>query len=189
MVTVLGPRDPRTDEYARAINCTSRSLVPWSRGLSPFYLGPCKLYGGYVSQNMENAWQYSKCYAVHTQDGEPTADYFEWANRGWTKERADRYPMGKGAKPEFSLWDGEKLTYTQARRRIYIPLYTQAVRDTDAYKILNGMYRHAGNNITLWDFDAYNHRALGMSWDDVIDHPEKKCGHGFVLAMMLEGFL
>lgn len=186
MVTVIGPRDRRDPT---AINCTSRSTVPWSRGLSPFYLGPCTLYGGYVSQNMENAWQYSKCYKVHTdENGEPTQAYYDWANSGWTKERADRYPMGKGAKPEYSLWDGEKLTYTQARRRIYIPLYTRAVRDTDAFKILNGMYRHAGN-LTLWDFDAYNHRELGMGWDDVIDHPTWKCGHGFVLAMMLEGFL
>lgn len=185
MVTVIGPRDPRNPN---AINCTSRSR-DWSQGLSPFFLGPCKLYGDYVSQNMENAWQYSKVYKVHTDaNNEPTSDYFEWANRGWCKERADRYPMTKGAKPEYSLWNGEKLTYTQARRRIYIPLYSNAVRNTNAFKILSVFYKERGELI-LWDFDAYNHRELGMNWDQVIDDPSRKCGHGFVLAMMLEGFI
>lgn len=96
--------------------------------------------------------------------------------------------MTKGAKPEYSIWDGEKLTYTQARRRIYIPLYSSAVRNTNAFKILSVFYKERGE-LTLWDFDAYNHRALGMTWDQVIDDPTRKCGHGFVLAMMLEGFI
>jgi hypothetical protein len=42
------------------------------------------------------------------------------------------------------------------------------------------------NEIVLLDFDAYDHRKLGMSWNDVINCPDKKMGHAFVLAMMLE---
>jgi hypothetical protein len=44
-------------------------------------------------------------------------------------------------------------------------------------------------DIVLQDFDAYDHRALGYSWDDVINDPDRKMGHGFVLAMMIEGVL
>jgi hypothetical protein len=35
--------------------------------------------------------------------------------------------MGRGAKPEYSLWDGERLDYIEARKRIYAPLYARAV--------------------------------------------------------------
>jgi hypothetical protein len=44
-------------------------------------------------------------------------------------------------------------------------------------------------DLVLVDFDAYDHRALGYSWADVMNDPERKMGHGFVLAMMIEGVL
>lgn len=39
------------------VNTTSRSNN-WSAGLSPFHLGPIQLYNGFISNNMENGWQY-----------------------------------------------------------------------------------------------------------------------------------
>ena len=53
--------DDEIPENALDINTTSRSLN-WTKGLSPFYLGPIKLYENYVSKNIENAWQFSKVY-------------------------------------------------------------------------------------------------------------------------------
>lgn len=184
MVTVIGPRDPKVEG---AINTTSRS-TGWSRGLSPFIIGPCELYGGHVSKNMENAWQFSKVYAHQADENGPTADWWAWAKAGWADSWAHRYPGGKGAKPLYSYWDGEKLTYVQARRKIYIPLYANAVQKTEAFQQLKAEYEKHGD-LTLWDFDAYDHRAKGMGWDDVIDNDKRKCGHGFVLAMLLEGFI
>lgn len=65
------------------INTTSRS-TDWGQEFSPFFLGPIDLYGGYVSQNMENAWQYSKVYQEHVdQDNNPTLAYWIWASNGW----------------------------------------------------------------------------------------------------------
>lgn len=184
-VKLIGPRDPRDPD---AINTTSRSKN-WSRGLSPFFLGPVKLYGKYVSKNVENGWQYSKVYSEHVgKNGMPTDEYFEWAQNGWREKRANRYPMGKGREPEFSHWDGENLTYVEARRKIYIPLYSKAVVKTEAFERLKMIYETM-REIVLWDFDAYDHRAFGMSWNDVIDDPNKKMGHGFVLAMLLTNFI
>jgi len=37
----------------------------------------------------------------------------------------------------------------------------------------------------MWDFDGFNHRALNMTLRDVINRPERKMGHAFVLADML----
>lgn len=52
MIYVIGPQNKAPDD-AVVINTTSRS-ANWSKGLSPFFLGPVKLYGDYVSQNVEN---------------------------------------------------------------------------------------------------------------------------------------
>jgi hypothetical protein len=185
MVTVIGPKDPRDQ---KAINTTSRS-PNWSRGLSPFYLGPVKLYSGFTASNVENAWQFSKVYTPHADDaGNPSERYFEWARQGWADTKAHRYPMGKGVKPLYSYWDGEKLTYVEARKKIYVPVYSNAVKDSPAFKQLKSMYSFMGD-ITLWDFDGYDHRKLGMTYADVVNSDTRKCGHAFVLAMMLEGEL
>ena len=96
--------------------------------------------------------------------------------------------MGRGAVPEFSWWDGEKLGYIAARKRIYAPIYAQFVRETDAYKRLVELHA-TGNPLILRDFDAYDHIEGGVSLAQVINNPKRKCGHAFVLAMMLQGEL
>jgi hypothetical protein len=182
MIHVIGPRDARVKN---AINTTSTSKN-WSKGLSPFFLGPVKLYGGYISQNVENGWQYSKCYSCHIgQDEWPTEEFFKWRRKGWYNSVAVRYPMGKFAKPEYSYWDGKKLSYTEARRQIYIPVYSEAVRKTEAFKILLDMAKK--QDIWLWDFDGWDYRKEGIELEQVPDYNDRKMGHAFVLAAMLEG--
>ncbi len=175
-----------------------KPLFPWVptthntglyRHLSPFTLGPVPTYvEGTQAMNVENAWQFSKCYRKHLEDGEPTPAWFAWRDKGWADTYAHRYPMGKGTIPEFSWWDGEKLGYVAARKRIYAPLYAAAVRETASFARLEQLY-HNEANIVLLDFDAYDHHKLGMTLVDVINEPKRKMGHAFVLAMMLEGCL
>jgi len=184
LVFVVGIFDQIPDGSVM-VNTTSRSVTQWSTGLSPFHLGPVPLYGGHVSQNVENGWQYSKTYKCHVDSkNDPTPEYFEWARAGWENTRAVRYPMGKGAKPEYSYWDGQKLGYIEARKKIYLPLYMTAVVESEAYRTLKNIY--AKNDIYLRDFDGYNHRKLGMTYEQVLNNPNKTMGHAFVLAMMLE---
>ena len=186
-VHVVGPNDPIPAE-AILVNTTSRSTT-WSRALSPFLLGPVRLYDDHVAQNVENAWQYSKVYPAHADPaGEPTAAYFSWAERGWNSVRAHRYPMGKGARPLFSYWAGQKLSYVEARKRIYVPLYAAAVQRTAAFRQLRALHSR-GIVLCLWDFDAYAHLALDRTLDQVLHDPSRKMGHAFVLAMLLEGHL
>lgn len=188
MIRVLGPTTPSGQEFGPLINTTSRSPQLWARQLSPFFLGPVPLYAGAglrVAQNVENAWQYAKVYEDHDASGEPSEAYWPWAREGWANNRAVRYPMGKGAKPAYSWWDGEALSYVEARRRIYVPLYTRAVVNTPAFRKLLGLYRES-EDITLWDFDGYDHLKFGMTLKEVLNHPVRKMGHAFVLAMMLE---
>lgn len=184
-VIVIGPRESRPSKSMTVINTTSRSN-DFGRGLSPFFLGPVKMFNGELAQNVENAWQYSKVYSEHLdEDGEPSENWWEWARAGWSKQRADRYPMGKGAVPEFSYWNWEKLTYTEARIKIYIPLYARAVRKTEAFRELRELYRKK-DRLYLWDFDGYDHKSEGLNLMEVPFHADRKMGHAFVLAMMLQ---
>lgn len=178
-----------TDKDAVVVN-TCSSGNRWERGLSPFIIGPCELYeyeGEHLnSLNMENAWQFSKVYEEHVdENGEPTDEYWEWARKGWGDSKAHRYPAGKGRIPEYSLWDGDRLGYIEARKKIYVPLYAEAVLKTDAFRRLKEMYED-GQNLALRDWDGYDHRAKGIdTLSEVLNNPNRKMGHAFVLMMLL----
>lgn len=153
--------------------------------LSPFHLGPCKLYGDFTAKNMENAWQFAKVYKHHTdENGNPTNDYWKWAKTGWEDAWAHRYPMGKGAIPEYSLWDGKRLDYIQARKTIYAPVYAKAVLDGTGIERLRGLMGQA-DEIVLRDFDGYDYQKLEMTLTDVLNNPRRKMGHAFVIAALL----
>lgn len=182
VVKVIGPKNKR-EKFA--INVCSHS-ENWSKGLSPFILGPVKLYDTYSSNIMENGWQYTKVYPSYAEkNGNPKPEYFEWALRGWNLLNPVRYPMGKGAKPLYCLWDGERLGYLEARKRVYLPLYRDAVRESEAFGRLQKIFESRGE-ITLFDFDGYDYLAMGYRLADVLEDDVRICGHGFILAMMLK---
>lgn len=191
MIQVINQQFKTTD-MMNIIDTTSRS-TNWSRGLSPFYCGPVNLYGSYSAYNVENGWQYSKVYYNHVDaDDNPTADYFKWADAGWRSIKANRYPMGKGSKPLYSFWDGDKLGYIEARQRIYIPLYSEAVKKTYAFKKLKEIYyemKSKSKLLYLLDFDSHNLPPKTFEYKDLWNNPNIKMGHAYVLAMMLEGYL
>lgn len=192
MIRVLSMRD-RNPHKILEVNTTSRAKNRWEQELSPFNLGPVivKLPNGEVvpSKNVENAWQFTKVYEEHVDPstGLPHAGWRIWAEyEGFRANRAVRYPKGKGAKPLYSWWRGEKLGYIQARKEIYVPLYASAVMFTSGFHKLKKLFQEEAD-IALRDFDGYDHDALGMSLSDVLNDPSRKCGHAFVLKMLLTG--
>lgn len=179
-IIVYGPNDKNIPINAMRINTTSHSN-DWSRGLSPFFLGPIWLYGNNSARIFENAYQYSKVYSIHTDAlGNPSNEYFEWAKNGWNSNRAIRYPMGKGIKPKYMFWDDKKYNYVEGRINVYFPLYRDAVRKTEAFKILKQKYLN-NDEIYLFDFDGYMENGLSK----VILNSNKSMGHAFVLKSML----
>ena len=165
---------------------TTSKADDWRRDLSPFHLGPCDLYNGIVSQNMENAWQFAKVYSEDTDaQGNPTNSYWAWARLGWADATPHRYPKGKGAVPEYSLWDGQRLGYIDARKQIYAPLYAEAVQRTAGWQHLVSLYQNS-QKLYLRDWDGWSMTKHGMtSLTDVLNNPRRKMGHAFVLAMLL----
>ena len=194
MIKVVGMQS----KAGGVINTTSRDHF-WGRSLSPFFLKvEINFQGIDLEANVENAWQYSKVYdpppdnewEPHycTKNFWPTQRWFNWAYRGMIQTRAERYPAGKGRKPLFTFWKGQKLKYLDARKEVYMPLYARAVSQTEAFVTLKNLYQ-INKKLTFQDFDAYDHRRLGMDWNDVIHCEERKMGHAFVLAMLLEGYI
>lgn len=191
-ITVIGPSESSmyTDDPL-FVNCTSKSKN-WGIQLSPFIVGPCRLYNNApceYSKNVENAWQYSKVYSSlypsHVdQNNNPTTDYFRWAKIGFLTERGIRYPVGKGVKPAFAWWDGEKLDYVNSRKKIYVPCYGNTVKKTEAFKKLCDIYKQNGR-ITLWDFDSYDRRKAGRTLDYILNDSTRPMGHAFVLEMLM----
>lgn len=184
-IVITGPRDRGSaPPGALMVNTASQSAESWSRAFSPFHLGPLNLYGGHVAKRMENAWQFAKVYPDHlATDGNPGQAYWEWAIDGWKMMRAVRYPRGKGARPAYCYWDGEKLGYIEARLKVYFTLYRDAVRRTAAFDTLFKLART--RSIVLWDYDGYDHEQMGLSLADVLHNETRPMGHAFVLKAML----
>jgi len=163
------------------------TTTTWNGDLSPFIIGQCPLYSGFIAENMENAWQFTKVYKQHTSDaGEPTEEYWKWAKKGWKDQKAHRYPMGKGKVPEYSLWDGEHLGYVDARKKIYGPLYVEAVQKTKGWNQLLQLYNSC-TRLYLRDWDGWDMVRHNMKdLTQVLNNPRRKMGHAFVLKMLLE---
>lgn len=176
-------------EGVLSMDVTSRSKS-WGRHLSPFNLGPVNLYDGYVAKNIENAFQFSRVYPEHsTVDGLPSSYYWEWAKAGWAETTPIKYPMGVWNKHLYHWWDGKKLTNLEAQNQIFLPLYKQAAIKTPAFEKLKYFYENSKQDIYLIDFEGYDHRFLGKSWDDVVNNIDMPVGQAFALCMILEGYL
>ena len=67
-------------------------------------------------------------------------------------------------------------------------MYARAVRKTSGFAKLKELLG-GEKDLYLRDFDAYQHKKLGMSYTDVVNLESRKMGHAFVLAMMLEKVL
>lgn len=187
-VFVHGPRDKERPRADISIMTVSIAKSDFERGLSPFHLGPVPLPDGDTASCVENLYQGAKVYPQHLDaKGCVSPAYWDWARRVWHDPRPQRYPMGKGAKPAFLLWNGERLDYAQARAKCYFPAYRDAVRQTESWRRLKAEHA-AGRSIALWDFDGYREDLMGMGLGDVLRNTARTMGHAFVLkAMLLHG--
>ncbi|WP_067783599.1 DUF6939 family protein [Actinomyces vulturis] len=182
----------RVLKYSQALPDGFRRFDVTSRGqygqyLSPFYLGPVCLPDGSKSIRMENAYQGCKVYEHMLDDnGEPTDEFFDYQRFMFASHKAIRH--GQRGKVAYSLFNGEKLSYIEARKQIYIPLYLQALSNNERSMEIVVSTRRAIKNmdIALVDFDGYDHKALGMSFADVVNNADRIMGHSFVLAQAIE---
>lgn len=182
-------RGDKLPEGVACFNVTSKSKDDFKK-LSPFNIGPLEVEPfsdgrKFACERFENAWQFLKLYRQHEKD---TDKYLDWAKQGWGNPEAVRFPMGRGAKPECSLWKGQRLGYIEARFKIYAPLYAACVEKyaSGALDELRSLLE-SGKDVALFDFDGYNYLYNSQTLEDVIYNSKRKMGHAFVIAMILTG--
>jgi hypothetical protein len=187
MEKVIGPEEltTLTDEEKNLLTDVSRNSTSWTRLLSPEHLGPVNLYACYKAATVENGYQYTKVFNENIGAlGLPTKEYIDWAEKGWKSTKVDE--ILKEKEPLFYYWHGKKYNKLDARRFIFIPLYTQVVmQDDSALERLKRQYYKKDKKIVLYDDSGYDSDALGMSYQDVIKS-ERPFSHAFILAWLLK---
>jgi hypothetical protein len=169
---VIGPRDKRV-EKAVVVNTTSTSK-DFGKAFSPFMCQGRIELGGLVAHNVENLWQGTKRFEDQIDDGE----WINWRDSILSNKFAQRYPKGKGAKAICSIWNGKKLDYIPARKKIYVPAYVKKLKSYCEREVNSLIDMLSCTDIYLWDFDGY---ATENSWDEILNDPNRSLGHAFVL--------
>jgi len=184
--------DLRVDEGFVSVNVCSGAPGVW-RQLSPMLLGPVRFEEHFpdghteirTARCFENAWQSAKVHpGEEGPDGFPTPEWYARRARICADTRGHRY-VKRGVKPLYAFWRGRKLSYDDARRHVYIPLYARLVRATEAWKRLRAIVCEDGYNVTLVGFDG---RAFARLSDELEDL-SRPFGHELVLCAMLRGEL
>lgn len=117
----------------------------------------------------------------------PNRTFFHRRSKIWRDPKAHRWIKRGGNKnkniPRYIYWRGEKLTYLQARQKIYCPIYASLVIKTQAYRHLKSMI-DMGHNLLLIGYDGYD-RGDRTHMQCFLD-TSRPYGHEMVLAAMLD---
>lgn len=217
------------------INLTSRNPDRnFSRQVSPFFVGPVTGPDGASSDSLEVFWQVGKVFPHHDDNGQPSSTYFEYRNDMYSKKQGEipkpimRHPYHEfGYEADdmlyWALWNPEngeyeRLSYLEARKKVYVPMYARLVADSDAFKWMKSLLDE-GKKIALLDFDGFNYyceeamkiryrayvlkckkekRPILKSEKDFTDIKDMKSavgfahtpvGHAFVVKALLQGDL
>lgn len=187
-------------------------------------------------QIMENIWQFSKVYQqipaskqkysrwdntviwdhpaeIHLDDnGKLTQAYHQWRHKGFNNPYPVRYPVGMKYRNKclYSLLTAEDtarhLTYIEARKEIYLPVYSDLVKGQPQYNELLSRIR-AGENLLILEVDGPHQESLSYyqknynvnddfiqqgtmlaTWENLkimLDDAKHPFGHGYCLAWCL----
>ena len=140
--------------------------------VSPFYIGPLKGPDGAVTDTLEVYWQVGKIFSNHDNDGQPSDEYFAYREKMYGADPEEipkpvkRHPykqFGYAAEDMlyWAYYDAktgryERLSYLEARKKVYVPEYAKLVANSDAMKWMKSLVDQ-GKKIALLDFDGFNH--------------------------------
>lgn len=135
---------------------------------------------------LENAWQFSKVYPqvpatrqvysrydarviwehaaeTHYTNGTLMPEFFAWRSKGFSCADAIRYPVGLKHMHEcigaFLPGSDELLDYVSARKRIYVPLFLEAVQRAPAFISLQERLAR-GENLLIIEVDGPHQETI-----------------------------
>ena len=132
---------------------------------------------------------------IHLQNNQLTPEYFEWRRRGMYSPESISYPNGNNSRHHecmgaFKDVDGEidlsrLLSYIEARKEIYLPLYVSLVTDPNN-KAYERFYKLAtmlrkGTNLLILEIDGPKAKYLPY-YQDRYNVPDSFIENGSMLA-------
>lgn len=186
-MNLRGNRAP-APEGAVKVNVTSAQGLTSKNRLDFSPMTPIE--GGYMGYwNFEAFWQSGKVF-----EGIPDAEVKKYWHG--IKEAKRRYPNSKGKKVLYAKFehDPEKMDYVTSRKKIYVPLYFELMKDKE-------MAQHwkkeveSGKDIVVYDFDGPRLPDGSVSIEEVtpefiqekINDPSFPFGHGYIVAAWFKG--
>jgi hypothetical protein len=144
-------------------------------------------------------WPAQLCTAPHS-GGDELHCWREWSRRARFSGEARRHrtPKQPGQLthananiPLFTFYGGQRLSYKEARERMYMVWYQQLAPATPAYKELKAKHLN-GVNLLLLDYDGLYREKPEENCDlnralllRLLDDDSRPFGHGLVLAASL----
>ena len=149
--------------------------------------------------------------------GNVAPEYWNWRQKGMDNPYPVRYPAGYRGRTQcvgvLRHEGGPLLDYIEARKKIYVPIYTTLVKDRTMFKQLQHRLQN-GENLLIIDVDGpkavsseYYHQkygekyGVGLNWIErdsieitpdnlqiLLNDPKHPFGHGFCLAAALLGY-
>jgi hypothetical protein len=148
----------------------------------------------------------------------PNQKYWEWRKKGMNNEWHVRYPVGYGNQHGnvlYALYENDGIMegpfdYIQARKHIYVPIYTRLVKKEKQYQDLKQMLEN-GENLLIIEVDGPHQESLGyyrtkyqnkvnnkfienstmlinqQNIDIMLNDTRHPYGHGYCLASALLG--
>ena len=155
------------------INLTSRNPDrSFAEQVSPFFVGPVTGPDGATAPNLEVFWQIGKVFPNHDDGGQPSPKYFEYRDKMYSAKPGEipkpimRHPYREfGYEADDVLYwaylnaergEYDRLSYLEARKKVYIPEYAKLVAGSEALMWMRGLLDE-GKKIALLDFDGFNY--------------------------------
>jgi len=149
-------------------------------GLDPVNIGPLNLYKGWRSNNLHNAWEYSKVYKEYTSNGQPTQAYWDWASKGWDSDKPAKVSKKKYM---YHVWDGAKYGIIEARKRIFASIYIKSIFDTKDYAELRNAVNNCNKTVAIVASQSLDYKKSSLT--EALFSPDKEFGYAFLLVMMI----
>lgn len=112
-----------------------------------------------------------------------------------TKENKNRrrrkYPKSSHGVPISSIYNGIIMDYVTSRKKVYIPMYIELIKNTEEYKLLLQKV-NSRENIFIVGPDGwpdYEKEINEVTIKEAIDNPKYPFGHELVICGLLKGIL
>ena len=148
------------------------------------------LEGGYEGfGNFEAFWQSKKVF----EDVDPKKVEKFWKGVNEETGAKRRYPGSKGKKVLYALFNDEKMDYVTSRKKIYVPLYHQLMKEKEMALDWKKKVQE-GKNVVVYDFDGPRLEDGSVTCVEVtteflqekINDVKFPFGHGYVVASFLK---